>query len=155
MLSGDRQHRGEKQQQVLLAKKQLCYVKHTFFAHFFAVVLHDYNVKLSETSQLHVLFRTCSRSLLFTAAHFHLALMPLAFLILSPLLQNFHVVLPTKNCLLCFFHLSLQISVAVFLDNAFSSLLTLQLSLLYKTPVAMRFPAKITSSCIWVAIPID
>ena len=115
---------------------------------------------------------------------------PLAFLILSPLLQNFHVVLPTKNCLLCFFHLSLQISVAVFLveftslpstfsfsqsfsssifhicghdnyselntlDNAFSSLLTLQLSLLYKTPVAMRFPAKITASCISVAIPVD
>ena len=27
--------------------------------------------------------------------------------------------------------------------------------LLYKTRVAMRFPAKITSSCIWVAIPVD
>ena len=36
-----------------------------------------------------------------------------------------------------------------------SSLLTLLLSLLYKTLVAMRFPAKITSSCIWVAIPVD
>ena len=36
-----------------------------------------------------------------------------------------------------------------------SSLLTLKLSLLYKTRVAMRFPAKITSSCIWVAIPVD
>ena len=35
----------------------------------------------------------------------------------------------------------------------FSSLLTL--SLLYKTPEVMRFPAKITSSCIWVAIPVD
>ena len=31
----------------------------------------------------------------------------------------------------------------------------LLLSLLYKTPVAMRFPAKITSSCIWVVIPVD
>ena len=37
----------------------------------------------------------------------------------------------------------------------FSSLLTLQFSLLYQTRVAMRFPAKITSSCIWVAIPVD
>ena len=27
--------------------------------------------------------------------------------------------------------------------------------LLHKTPVAMRFPAKITSNCIWVAIPVD
>ena len=37
----------------------------------------------------------------------------------------------------------------------FSSLLTLLLSLLYKTPVAMRFPPKVTSSCIWVTIPVD
>ena len=36
----------------------------------------------------------------------------------------------------------------------FSCLLTFQLPLLYKTPVAMRFPSKITSSCIWVAIPV-
>ena len=35
------------------------------------------------------------------------------------------------------------------------SLLTLLLFLLYKTPVAMWFPAKITSSCIWVTIPVD
>ena len=39
---------------------------------------------------------------------------PLAFLILSPPLQNFHVVLPTKKSLL-FFYPSLQISVALFL----------------------------------------
>ena len=32
-----------------------------FFVHFFAVVLHDYNVKLSEFSQLHVLWRKCRR----------------------------------------------------------------------------------------------
>ena len=37
----------------------------------------------------------------------------------------------------------------------FSSLLTLLLSLLYKKPVAMWFSAKITLSCIWVAIPVD
>ena len=47
----------------------------------------------------------------FTAAHFHLALVPLAFLILSPLLQSFHVVLPTKKYLLCFFF---SLSFAVF-----------------------------------------
>ena len=48
-----------------------------FFVHFLAVVLHDYYVKLPETSWLHVLWRkchTCSRSLFFTAAHLHLAL---------------------------------------------------------------------------------
>ena len=34
---------------------------------------------------------------------------PLAFLILSPLLQNFHVVLPTKKFLLCFLSLALDL----------------------------------------------
>ena len=49
--------------------------------------------------------------LFFTAAHFHLAFMwPLAVLILSTLLQNFHVVLPTtKKCLLCFLSLALDL----------------------------------------------
>ena len=37
----------------------------------------------------------------------------------------------------------------------FSSLLTLKLSLLYKMQVVMRFPAKVTSNCIWVAIFVD
>ena len=54
----------------LISKKATLHVQHTFFVHFFAVVLHDYNVKLPETSKLHVFFR----SLFFTAAHFHLAL---------------------------------------------------------------------------------
>ena len=34
---------------------------------------------------------------------------PLAFLILSPPLQNFHVVLPTKKCLLCFLSLAIDL----------------------------------------------
>ena len=48
---------------------------HTFFVLFFAVVLHDDNVKLPETSELHVLWRRCcmwSCSLFFAAAHFYL-----------------------------------------------------------------------------------
>ena len=41
MLSGEGNENGE---------KQLCtVVQHTFFAHFYVVVLHDYNVKLQET----------------------------------------------------------------------------------------------------------
>ena len=54
----------------------------------------------------------------FTAAHFHLSWWPLAFLIFSPPLQNFHGVLPTKKCLLRFL-LSLQISILshFFLDD--------------------------------------
>ena len=84
-------------------------MQHTFFVHFFAVVSYDCNEKLPETSQLHVLKRKLlSYVLLFT--FFHCCSFspswPLAFLIFSPPLQNFHVVLPTKNvffisCLSC------------------------------------------------------
>ena len=110
---------------------------------------------------------------------------PLAFLILSPPLQNFHVVLPTKTCLLFLFisrskslspffslslaglpptfSFSLSFSCSVFqicghtnlsklytLDNTDTETISAFLSLLYKRRVVMRFPAKITSSCIWV-----
>ena len=97
----------------LISKKSTLHVQHTFFVHFFAVVLHDYNVKVPETSLLHVFWRkcrTCSRSLFFSLPLiFTLHWWPLAFLILSPPLQNFHVVLPTKKCLLCFLSLALDL----------------------------------------------
>ena len=38
----------------LISKKATLHVQDTFFVHFFAVVLHDYNVKLPETSWLNV-----------------------------------------------------------------------------------------------------
>ena len=73
-------------------------MQHTSFVNFFAVVLHDYNVKLQKFLS-YTFFGgnvvRVARSLFFTAAHFHLA-----FLMLSSPLQNFHVVLPTKKCLL-------------------------------------------------------
>ena len=34
----------------LISKKATLHVQHTFFVHFFTVGLHDYNVKLPETS---------------------------------------------------------------------------------------------------------
>ena len=34
----------------LISKQATLHVQHTFIAHCFAVVLHDYNVKLPETS---------------------------------------------------------------------------------------------------------
>ena len=33
----------------LISKKTTLHVQHTFFVHFFAIVLHDYNAKLPET----------------------------------------------------------------------------------------------------------
>ena len=95
----------------LISKKATLHVQHTFFVHFFAVVLHDYNVKLPELlsytfyggNVVRVLVHFFSLPLIFT-----LHWWPLAFLILSPPLQNFHVVLP-KKCLLCFLSLALNL----------------------------------------------
>ena len=50
MLSGEGNENGEKTTIGLLGKKETLDVQYTFFVHFFAVVLHDYNVKLPETS---------------------------------------------------------------------------------------------------------
>ena len=62
MLSGDSNVNGQKNQQVLLAKNN------------FAVVLHNYNVKLPETSQLYVLWRKfCILSTFFAALPFRLS----------------------------------------------------------------------------------
>ena len=69
MLSGEGNENGEKTTIGLISKKATLHVQHTFFVHFFAVVLHDYNVKFPETFLLHVLWRkcrTCSCSLFFT-----------------------------------------------------------------------------------------
>ena len=74
MLSGEGNENGEKTTIGLISKKTTLHVQHTFFVHFFAVVLHYYNVKLPETFSWRKC-RTCSRSLFFfTAAHFLLAL---------------------------------------------------------------------------------
>ena len=50
MLSGKDNENGEKTTIGLISKKATLHVQHTFFVHFFAVVLHDHNVKLPETS---------------------------------------------------------------------------------------------------------
>ena len=54
MLGGEGNENGEKKKKnsrsLSLARKQLSTCSTLFFVHFFAVVLHDYNVKLPETS---------------------------------------------------------------------------------------------------------
>ena len=97
-LSGEGSENGEKTTIGLISKKATLHVQHTFFVHFLAVVLHDYNVKLPETSWLHVLWRkcrTCSCSLFFHCRSFS-PRWPLAFLIFSPPLQNFMLFLQQK-----------------------------------------------------------
>ena len=48
MLSGEGNENGEKTTIGLISKKATLHVQHTFLVHFFAIVLHDYNVKLPE-----------------------------------------------------------------------------------------------------------
>ena len=110
MLSGE-SNAGERWKTTigLISKKATSHVQLTFFVHFFAVVFHDYNVKLPKTF-LWRKCRTCSRSLFFSLPLiFVLHWWPLAFLIFSLLLQNFHIVLPTKKFLLCFLSLALDL----------------------------------------------
>ena len=54
MLSGEGNQNGEKTAIGLISIKTTLHVQHTFFVHFFAFALNDHNVKLPETSQLHV-----------------------------------------------------------------------------------------------------
>ena len=66
MLRGEGNEKGEKTTIGLISKKATLHVQHTFFVHFFAVVLHDYNVRLPETSWLHVSFAGRSPSFSFS-----------------------------------------------------------------------------------------
>ena len=50
MLSGEGKENGQKTTIGLISKKGTLHVQHIFFVHFVAVVLHDYNVELLETS---------------------------------------------------------------------------------------------------------
>ena len=50
MLSGEGNKNGEKTTRGLISKKATLHVQHAFFVHLFPVVLHDYHVKLPETS---------------------------------------------------------------------------------------------------------
>ena len=73
MLSGEDNENGEKTTIGLISKKATLHVQHTFFVHFSAVVLPDYDVKLLETSQLHNFWRKTSYVFSFTFS------MPLIF----------------------------------------------------------------------------
>ena len=79
----------------LISKKATLHVQHTFFVHFFAVVLDDYNVKLPETSWLHVLWRkcrTCSCSLFFYFRCYKISCCS-----------------SNRKCVLCFFYVALAL----------------------------------------------
>ena len=99
MLSAEDNENGEKTIIGLISKKATLHFQHTFFVHFLAVVLHDYNVKLPEASWLHILWRKCYTSscslfwplfLIFTQVAASIS----HFLTAT---TKFHVVTTTKN----------------------------------------------------------
>ena len=132
MLSGEGNagHRRKTTIGLISKKKTTFHVQHTFFVHFLAVVLYDYNAKLPETvfyggNVVRVIVHFCSLPLIFT-----LHWWPLAFLILSPPLQNFHVVFQQKMSPL--FFISRSRSLSLFFSLSFAGLSpTLSFSLSY------------------------
>ena len=101
MLSGEGNAGNGEKQMGLISKKATLHVQHTFLVHFFAVVL-------CTTTAWNFFMEEMSYVFSFTFfTRFLLALV--AAIALSPSLQNFHVVLPTKKCLLCFLSLALDL----------------------------------------------
>ena len=99
MLSGE----GENNNRSNWQKNNFARAEHFFFCTFFAVVLRDYNVKVLETFFTEVISYVFSFTFFSLPFIFSLHWWPLGFLILSPPLQYFHVVLPTKNVSFVFF----------------------------------------------------
>ena len=99
MLSGE----GENNNRSNWQKNNFARAEHFFFVHFFAVVLRDYNVKVPETFFMEVMSYVFSFTFFSLLFIFSLHWWPLGFLILSPPLPYFHVVLPTKNVSFVFF----------------------------------------------------
>ena len=93
MLSSEGNEKGEKKTTIgLISKKATLDVQHTFFVHFFAVVLHDYSVKLPETSWLHVLWRKCRAC---SCSFFSL---PLIFTLVGASISYFPTAAPKFSC---------------------------------------------------------
>ena len=90
------------------SEKATLHVQQTFFVHFFAVVLHD--VKLLETSWLHVLWRKCG-----TCTWTPFFLPPLFFLVAASTSHfvtaatKFSCCSSNEKCLLCFSFLALAL----------------------------------------------
>ena len=98
----------------LIGKKATLHVQHTFFVHFFAIVLHDCKMKLPDTSyKLHVLWRkcqTCSRSLFFHCCSFSPGILVAASISrFVTVATRFSCRSSNKKCLLCFLSLALDL----------------------------------------------
>ena len=120
----------------LISKNATLHVQHPFFSIslllFCTTTTWNFQELLSYTFFRSLFF---SLSLIFT-----LHWWPLAFLILSPPLQNFHVFLPTKKCLLCLFVCFLSLALDLSLPFVrWASLACLLLSLFLHLSLSLYF----------------
>ena len=116
MLSGEGKENGEKTTiALIIAKKQLCTHSTLFFVHFFAVVLHDYNVKWKfQKIPSYTLCRTCSCVCLCVFVFF--PVLPLTFTLLAASISyfltatsKFSCCFSNKKCLRSFLSLALAL----------------------------------------------
>ena len=112
MLSGEDNENGEKTTIGLISKKAI--TCSTLFLYislplFCTTTTWNFQKLLSYTFYGGTVVRFLVQFFFSLPLIFTLHWWPLAFLILSPPLQNFHVVLPTKKCLLCFLSLALDL----------------------------------------------
>ena len=123
MLSGEGNENGGKTRIDLISKNNNFASAAHFLVHFFAVLLQDYNVKLPETSFTRFMEEMSYVFLfnfLFSLLLIFTLVVRLAFLIFSPPLQTFHVVLPTKFAPL--FFISRSSSLSLFFSLNFADL---------------------------------
>ena len=93
----------------LISKKATLHMQHTFFVHFFAVVFAWLQLEFSRNFVVTRFMEEMSFTFFSLPLIFTLHWWPLAFLISSLSLQNFHALLPTKKCLLCLLSLALDL----------------------------------------------
>ena len=107
MLSGEGNSRERWKTTIgLISKKATLHVQYTFFARLQRETSRNFLVTRFMKEMSYVFsFTFFLLPLIFTL---HWCRWPLAFLILLPLLQNFHLVLPTKTCLFCVLSLALD-----------------------------------------------
>ena len=105
------QQKGPKKSVGLISTKTTLHMQHTFIVHFIAIVLHNYNPKLPDTSLLHVLPR---KSFLYSCSLVSLLLIfTLVFASISHFLtaaKKFSCFSFNKIGLLCFLSLTLALS---------------------------------------------
>ena len=141
MLSGEGNENGEKTTIGLISKKATLHVQHTFFVHFFAVVLHDYNVKWKfqnipsytfygwNVVHVVVFFVFCLFAFFFS--------LPLIFTLVAASISDFLIAtskfsccFSNKKCLLLFLFLFFFLSLALALCRSFLRLASLACRLL-------------------------